>query len=75
MPDQFFLESNMDNSYVTSRQHGLTLWQWGLLIVAFMVGLCGSLIVREIFLPVYLHAGTVQTSQVNTAPVNLDSAR
>jgi len=60
----------MNRSHVASRQHGLTLLQWGILLVAFMVGLGGSLVVREIFPPASAHAGVIQT-----APVHTDSAR
>jgi hypothetical protein len=53
----------MNNSHAAGRQHGLTLVQWGLLFVAFMVGLGGSLIVREVFPPA--HAGVIQTAPSN----------
>ena len=49
----------MDNSLVVSRRHGLSLVQWGLLIVAFMLGLGSSFVVREVFPPA--HAGVVKT--------------
>jgi len=58
----------MDNSHAASRQHGLTLVQWGLLLVAFTLGVCGSFIVREIFPPA--HAGVIQT-----APLSPGAAR
>jgi len=64
----FSIESIMGNSYTTGRQHGLTLAQWGLLFVAFMLGMGGSLIVREIFSPA--HAGIIQT-----APLSPGAAR
>jgi len=56
---------SMNNSQVTSRQHGLTLVQWGLLLFAFMAGLGGSLIIREVFPPA--HAGVVQTAPSQAA--------
>ena len=49
----------MDHSHNTSsRQHGLTLVQWGLLFTAFIVGLGSSFVIREVFPPA--HAGVVQ---------------
>ena len=57
----------MDNSHTSSRQHGLTLVQWGLLLVAFMFGIGGSFVVREVFPPA--HAGVVQS-----APLLSDTA-
>ena len=57
----------MDHSHTLSRRHGLTLMQWGLLFVAFMVGVGSSFVVREMFPPA--HAAVIQTS-----PVNSDSA-
>ena len=48
----------MENSHNVSRQHGLTLVQWGLLIVAFALGMGSSLVVKGIFPPA--HAGEVQ---------------
>ncbi|MDR0328608.1 MAG: hypothetical protein LBI05_09975 [Planctomycetaceae bacterium] len=48
----------MNSLHTSSRQHGLTLAQWGLLIVAFMVGLGSSFAIREVFPPA--HAGEVQ---------------
>ena len=56
----------MNKSHVTNRQHGLTLVQWGVLFAAFMVGLGGSFVIREVFPPA--HAGVVQT-----APIHADS--
>jgi len=57
----------MDNSYLASRRHGLTIVQWGLLILAFMAGLGSSLVIREVFPPA--HANMVQTANVvQTAP-------
>jgi hypothetical protein len=55
----------MDNSYITSRQHGLTLSQWGLLLVAFMFGLGSSFVIREFFPPA--HASVVQTAPSETS--------
>ena len=56
----------MNNSHAASRQHGLTLVQWVILIVAFMVGLGGSFILREIVPPASVHAGVVQTISVDS---------
>jgi len=50
----------MDNSLITSRKHGLTLVQWGLLTLAFIAGTCSSFAVREFFPPV--QAGVVQVA-------------
>jgi len=50
----------MNNSHVVSRQHGLTPLQWGLLVVAFMIGLGSTFVVRAVFPPA--HAGVVQTA-------------
>ena len=54
----------MNNAHTASRQHGLTLVQWGLLFVAFMVGIGGSFVVREVFLPA--HAGVVQSASLTS---------
>lgn len=59
----------MKNLRVTSRQHGLTLWQWGLLFAAFMFGLGGTFIVREIFPPASVYAGMVQPAPANPVSV------
>jgi hypothetical protein len=56
----------MNNSLNAGRQHGLTLWQWGLLFAAFMLGLGCTFVVREVFLSASAHAGIVQTAPVNT---------
>ena len=53
----------MDNSHVTDRKHGLTLVQWGVLLVAFMVGVGSTFALREVLPPV--HAGVVQTASKN----------
>ena len=58
----------MDHSHATSRRQGLTLVQWGLLFVAFMLGMGSSLIIREIFPPA--HAGVV-----HSAPLSPGAAR
>jgi len=55
----------MESSHTTSRQHGLTLMQWGVLLVAFMLGMGGSLIVREIFPP--HHMGDVQAAPLSSS--------
>ena len=60
----------MNNSHAASPQRGLTLLQWTILIVAFMVGLGGSFILREIFPPTSVHAGIVQT-----VPIDSDAVR
>jgi len=60
----------MNHSHIAGRQHGLTLLQWGILLVAFMVGLGGSFVVREFFPVASAHAGVIQT-----APVHTDSVR
>jgi len=54
----------MDNSLTASRQHGLTLVQWGFLFVAFMVGIGGSFVVRGVFPPA--HAGVIQSAPVTS---------
>jgi hypothetical protein len=54
----------MNSSNVASRQHGLTLAQWGLLFVAFMIGLGSSYVIREVFPPA--HAGEVQAASVES---------
>ena len=54
----------MGSSQTVGRRHGLTLVQWGLLFVAFTVGLGSSFIMREAF--PHAHAGVVQTAP--TAP-------
>ena len=54
----------MDSSHVTGRQHGLTLVQLGLLLVAFMLGLGSSFVIREVFPPA--QAGVVQTTAANS---------
>ena len=53
----------MDNSHAASRQHGLTLVQWGLLFVAFMLGIGCSFVVREFFPPA--HAGVIQSATLS----------
>jgi len=58
----------MGNSPITSRKHGLTLAQWGLLLLAFMAGLGSSFVIREFFPPA--HAGVIQT-----APADPGAAR
>ena len=57
----------MDHSHTTSRQQGLTLAQWGLLVIAFVLGVGSSFIVREIFPPV--HAGVIQSAPISSATV------
>ena len=57
----------MSNSQVASRQHGLTLVQWSLLVLAFMVGLGSTLVIREAFLPSYI-------SMVQATPVQVHSS-
>ena len=56
----------MNCSHAASRPHGLTLLQWVILIVAFMVGLGGSFILREIFPPASVRAGIIQTVSVDS---------
>ena len=56
----------MKNSHAASRQHGLTLLQWAILIVAFMVGLGGSFLLREICPPASVHAGVIQAVSVDS---------
>ena len=53
----------MDHSPTTSRKHGLTPIQWGLLLLAFMAGLGSSFVIREFFPPV--HADVIQTAPAN----------
>ena len=53
----------MGNSQTSSRQHGLTLAQFGLLLVAFMLGIGSSFVVREVFPPA--HAGVIQSAPLN----------
>ena len=55
----------MNHSHTLSRQHGLTLMQWGLLFVAFMVGLGSSFAVREFFPPAH-------ASVIHAAPLDSD---
>ena len=57
----------MDNSHTAGRQHGLTLVQWGLLIVAFMLGMCSSLVIREIFPPA--HADVIHSAPMSAGAV------
>jgi len=52
-----------------SRQHGLSLWQWGILFAAFILGLGGTFVVREIFPPTSAHASVVQTAPVHPVSV------
>ena len=59
----------MNNSHVISRQHGLTLAQWGILFVAFMVGLGGSFVLREFLPPPSVHAGVIQTVSAHSDSV------
>jgi len=58
----------MGNPQIACRRHGLTPVQWGLLFVAFMVGLGSSFVIREVLPPV--HADVTQV-----APSNPDTAR
>ena len=59
----------MNNSHVVSRRHGLTPVQWGFLIVAFMMGLGSSFVVRAIFPPAHAaavtHTHTAMSSHVS----------
>jgi hypothetical protein len=57
----------MEKSYVSGRQHGLTLFQWGILFVAFIIGLGSSFAIREFFPPA--HAGVIQTTSSSSASV------
>jgi len=59
----------MKNSCVVSRQHGLTLLQWTLLLVAFMVGLGGSFILREAFPSASAQASVVQAASVHSGSI------
>ena len=61
----------MSNIRVASRQQGLTLSQWGILFVAFMLGLGGTFVIREVFLPESAHAGIVRPATVQAAPDNI----
>ena len=65
-----FYRSLMSSIRVVSHQRGLTLSQWGLLFVAFMLGLGGTFVIREVFLPESVHAGVVRPAAVQTAPDN-----
>ena len=57
----------MDNIHVSGRQHGLTLGQWGLLLLAFTLGIGSSFVVREVFPPA--HASVVQTASLSSGMV------
>jgi len=50
----------MNNSHIVSRRHGLTPLQWGFLVVAFIVGLGSTFVIREILPPV--HAGVTHAA-------------
>ena len=56
----------MDKSPVTKPGHGLTLVQWSLLLVAFVVGLGSSFVIREVFPPA--HASVIQIAPANPVP-------
>lgn len=57
----------MNNRHMENRQYGLTLSQWIILFVAFMLGVGGTFIVREIFLPEAVYAASAQTATVRSA--------
>jgi len=50
----------MNNSHVDNRRHGLTPLQLGVLVVAFVIGLGSTFVVREFFPP--SQAGIVQNA-------------
>ena len=58
----------MDKSSITKPKHGLTLVQWSLLLVAFVIGLGSSFAIREVFPPA--HANVIHANVIHTAPAN-----
>ena len=59
----------MNNSHAAGRQHGLTPLQLTLLFVAFLIGLGGSFVLREICSSNVAHAGVVQTASVHSGSI------
>ena len=55
----------MNHSHEAGCQHGLTSLQLVLLFVAFMVGLGGTFVLREVIPPASVHAGVIQTVSVH----------
>jgi hypothetical protein len=50
-------------------RHGLTLRQWSVLVVAFMLGVGGVYVLREIFPPQTAHAAIIhRTAAHQTVP-------
>ena len=57
----------MGSPQIAERRHGLTPVQWGLLFVAFMVGLGSSFAIREVLPPVHAEVTQTASSNPNTA--------
>jgi hypothetical protein len=57
----------MGSPHIADRRYGLTPIQWGLLFVAFMVGLGSSFAIREVLPPVHADVTQAAPSNPNTA--------
>ena len=55
----------MNHSHDAGCRHGLTPLQLVLLFVAFMVGLGGTFVLREVISPTSAHAGVLQAVSVH----------
>ena len=55
----------MNHSHDAVYRHGLTPLQLVLLFVAFMVGLGGTFVLREVFPPTSAHAGVIPAVSVH----------
>jgi len=55
----------MGSPHNADRRHGLTPIQWGLLFVAFMVGLGSSFVIREVLPPAHAEVTQVAPSNPN----------
>jgi len=55
----------MNHSHDAGHRYGLTPLQLVLLFIAFMVGLGGTFVLREVIPPTSAHAGVIQTVSVH----------
>ena len=55
----------MKHTHDAGCRHGLTPLQLVLLFIAFMIGLGGTFVLREVILSTSAHAGVIQTVSVH----------